>query len=216
VGEEHKKKPLNQVFLGVVGILLLVAAVVGSLKGLPDAVAIAMLLLGGSLVALAAFWSRIQGTVELSKDGLKFPVGAVDRGEKQLEQSKVVDAESIGQRVEALEWLLRAETWPPIFGGTVLPSAPAGPQTRNVQLVDDAVATMLTLTDRERTQVEAEIARISQLDFQVGADPRAIRPGDHGRSYHVHKVPDTTIRLWYRQSDTDPEALVVMVIEKKD
>ena len=84
-----------------------------------------------------------------------------------------------------------------------------------MQLVDDAVVTIATLTNHERVQVQTEIARMSHPDFREEDEPRAIRAGDQGRSYRVHKVPDSNLRLWYRPLNEDhPETLVVMVIEK--
>jgi hypothetical protein len=84
-----------------------------------------------------------------------------------------------------------------------------------VQLLDDAVATMATLSNYERVQVQTAIARMSSAGFQERLDPRAIRAEDQGRTYYVHRVPNTNIRLWYRPLDEDhPETLTVVVIEK--
>ncbi|OBB90340.1 hypothetical protein A5779_26285 [Mycolicibacterium peregrinum] len=85
-----------------------------------------------------------------------------------------------------------------------------------MQLVDDAVVTMATLSNAEVGLVRTEIARMSNPGFREEDDPRAIRPGDQGRSYRVRKVPGTDLRLWYRPLNEDhPETLVVMLIQRQ-
>ncbi|OHU35945.1 hypothetical protein BKG80_19720 [Mycobacteroides chelonae] len=85
-----------------------------------------------------------------------------------------------------------------------------------MQIVQDAVVALSTLTMNERNQTQAEIARMNRLDFDERSDPRAIRTGDQGRSYRVHKVPGTNIRLWYRPlGGDDPNTLVIMAVEKR-
>jgi hypothetical protein len=84
-----------------------------------------------------------------------------------------------------------------------------------VLLVEDAVFTMATLTAQEQELVRTEVARMSRPDFQTDLDLRATRPGDAGRSYRMHRVPEADIRLWYRQkSESELHTLYVMVIEK--
>jgi hypothetical protein len=56
---------------------------------------------------------------------------------------------------------------------------------------------------------------MSRPDFQTDLDLRATRRGDAGRSYRMHRVPESDIRLWYRQkSESEPYTLYVMVIDK--
>ncbi|MGY4869792.1 hypothetical protein [Mycolicibacterium elephantis] len=104
----------------------------------------------------------------------------------------------------------RAEPAPP-------PRREVNARTRSVQLVDDAVVTMGTLTADERRSVLTEIARMSGPEFQPESDPKAIRRGDGGRAYHVRRVGGTNLRLWYRplKEDEPSSPLVVMVIERK-
>jgi hypothetical protein len=67
----------------------------------------------------------------------------------------------------------------------------------------------------EQVLVRTEVASMSRPDFQTDLDLRATRPGDAGRSYRMHRVPEADIRLWYRQkSESEPHTLYVMVIEK--
>lgn len=206
------------------------AAIFGFFKGLNATVAIFLIIVGGGLVILAAFWSRVNGPVGLTKDGFSIPIDAANRAEQQLQQGKVVDADDTLGIVDTFEAVLsqhgaRAvkegqpprEIAPPQQEPEQEPTAepPRWRLGRNVQLVDDAVVTIATLTNHERVQVQTEIARMSHPDFREEDDPRAIRAGDQGRSYRVHKVPDSNLRLWYRPLNEDhPETLVVMVIEK--
>ena len=51
-------------------------------------------------------------------------------------------------------------------------------------------------------------------DFRLDLDLRATRLADAKRAYRMHRVPETDIRLWYRQrSETEPTTLYVVVIE---
>jgi hypothetical protein len=61
---------------------------------------------GGGLVILAGFWPRIQGVVELDKDGMKVPIAAVERAERQLEERKVIDAADTVGIVDTFEAVL--------------------------------------------------------------------------------------------------------------
>lgn len=96
----------------------------------------------------------------------------------------------------------------------------SGPNRRNVILVDDAVIRMATLNLREQSLIQAEIARMSNLDFRPEADLQGHRRGGGGRAYFVHKVTGSpNLRLWYRRLDKrspdDPETLAVMAIDRK-
>ncbi|WP_441961466.1 hypothetical protein [Mycolicibacterium houstonense] len=234
VDPENKPKPWSQIFLGSLAIVVLVGGFVGALKGLPELLASLLFIAGVLLAVLAAFWSRIQGTVEFTKDGAKIPIGAARRAEEQAQRGEFVAAEKVPAAVEAVEDAVSQFGTPTVsqlrpHGSEERSPAPRQEEPdsraaeepsrisrgRNVQLVDDAVVTMATLTDHERSQVQAEIARMSHPDFREEADARGIRVRERGRSYRVHRVPNTDLRLWYRPLNEDqPETLVVMVISK--
>lgn len=219
---EPSPRPWNQIFLGLVGILVVLGGVLGSMNGVPETVSIFVIIVGGGLVVLAAFWSRAR-KVKLGKDGFELEL---DAAEKKLRQGDVVDADDVPAAVEAVKEAVSQFGTPAAGEGQpqeiVRPQAelqPADPRWRlgrNVQLVDDAVVTMATLTNAEVGQVRAEIARMSNPGFREEDDPRAIRPGDHGRSYRVRKVRGTDLRLWYRPLNEDhPQTLVVMAIQRQ-
>lgn len=215
-GEQENSKPWSQIFLGLVAVLLFGCAVVGSLKGLHAAVAIFLVIAGGGLAILAAFWSRVQGPVGFTRDGFSIPINAANRAEKQIEQGRLVDENKLEAASKALEEALSRYNTSRVGTPTVTQGPPSAPTNRSVALVDDAVVTMATLDPREHALVRNEIARMSRSDFREEDDPRAIRAGDQGRSYRVHNVPNSNLRLWYRPlSEHHPDRLVVMVIEKK-
>jgi hypothetical protein len=198
--------------MGGVGVLLLAAVVFGDYS---DVVGPVLVLAGAILVTLAAFWSRIKGTVELTKDGAKIPISPVERAERQVEQNRTVDAVTINSRLDALEYVLRAKDWPPELGGSIAKSPPAH-EGRSVQLVDDAVVAIVLLTPQERALVESEIERLRKPEFRWQEDPLATGAEDQGRSYRIREIPGTDLRMLYRPlSEADPETLVVIVIERK-
>ncbi|WP_236734764.1 hypothetical protein [Mycolicibacterium peregrinum] len=223
--DQSNSTPLNQLFLGGVGVLVIAGAIFGSVKGVPDAVAVAGVIAGFALIVCAAFASRIKKIV-LAKDKVEFEL---DAAEKKLEQGEVVDAEQVPAAVEAVKEAVSQfgvptvsqepapqEVTPPQPPSQQEPSSQQWRLGRNVQLVDDAVVTMATLSNAEVGLVRTEIARMSNPGFREEDDPRAIRPGDQGRSYRVRKVPGTDLRLWYRPLNEDhPETLVVMLIQRQ-
>jgi hypothetical protein len=224
--EEQNSKPWNQIFLGLVGVLVIVGGGFGSLKGVPEAVAIFVVIVGFALVVLAGFWSRAK-KVKLGKDGFELEL---DAAEKKLQQGDLVDADNVPAAVEAVKEAVSQFGTPTVSQGPS-PEGIAPPEQpeselpderrpwrlgRNVVLVDDAVVTMAKLENAEAVQVQVEIARMSHPDFREEDDPRAIRSGDQGRSYRVHTVPGTDLRLWYRPLNDDrPETLVVMLIQRQ-
>ena len=171
------------------------------------------------LAALAGFFHKIEGKIKVGTGGLEFPIGA-PRAEQQIEQGKAVDANRIAAAVDALTETL--SQFSVSQGGPVEPTIPTGPPPPRGQyevlMVDDAVATFATLTAEERHLVQMEIARMSSPGFHTKSDPRAILRGDAGRSYHVHRVSDSNLRLWYRplakRGEDAPDRLVVVSIEK--
>ncbi|MBF9349420.1 hypothetical protein [Mycobacteroides chelonae] len=209
----------SQVFLGVLGVAMVCGGFVGSLNGLPDQVAGAAVLIGGALAALSAFFKRVEGRVDISKSGIGFTITAAERTLQR--GGTTIKMDKIGDATEAIEEAVSQFGTPPSAVGTPMitkSALPPGtsPSGRNIQIVQDAVVALSTLTMNERNQTQAEIARMNRLDFDERSDPRAIRTGDQGRSYRVHKVPGTNIRLWYRPlGGDDPNTLVIMAVEKR-
>jgi hypothetical protein len=229
------------------GLLLLAAGAWGYFGGQNNKIAGGFFVLVGLvLVVLAAFYSRVDGIVDLGL--LKIPMVKARRAEKQIEQGQVVAENDLEGAGKALEQALSrynvsqfgtpTVTQEPALSETVgTPNADAEPAPsestrdteressdtnadrgprpgRNVLLVEDAVITMATLTPHQQVLVRTEVARMSRPDFRTHLDLRATRPGDTGRSYRMHRVPESDIRLWYRQkSESEPHTLYVMVIE---
>ncbi|MBF9435468.1 hypothetical protein HA133_05945 [Mycobacteroides chelonae] len=217
---ENTPKPWNQIFLGLLAVMVFGGAFFGALNGLPQSVALGAFIAGGALAALAAFGGRVEGPFSWTSDGVRFTIAAT---EKKLQRGGVqmIAADKVDDATEAIEEAVSQFGTPPSAVGTptITKSAlPPGtsPSGRNIQIVQDAVVALSTLTMNERNQTQAEIARMNRLDFDERSDPRAIRTGDQGRSYRVHKVPGTNIRLWYRPlGGDDPNTLVIMAVEKR-
>lgn len=219
-------KLVGQILLGGLGVLLLAAGMCAYFIGQNDEIAGGFfVLLGLLLVILAAFYSRIDGLVELGL--LKIPIVKARRAEKQIEQGQVVAGNNLEHAKKALEEALSrynvSQTGTPTLTRQPAPSeiedtpnADRGPRPgRDVLLVEDAVFTMATLTPHEQVLVRTEVARMSRPDFRTDLDLRATRPDDAPRSYRMHRVPECDIRLWYRQkSESEPHTLYLMVIEK--
>jgi hypothetical protein len=224
IGEDKSAegKLVGQILLGGLGVVLLAAGVWAYFGGQNDKIAGGFFVLAGLLlVVLAAFYSHIDGIVELGL--LTIPMVKARRAEKQVEQGQVVAANNLEEARKALEEALSRYNVSQ-FGSPPVTQEPASSDTnanrgqrpgRNVLLVEDAVFTMATLTPHEQVLVRTEVAQMSRPDFQTGLDLRATRPGDAGRSYRMHRVPEADIRLWYRQkSESELHTLYVMVIEK--
>ncbi|MGL5440991.1 MAG: hypothetical protein ACRDDJ_00745 [[Mycobacterium] stephanolepidis] len=217
MSRENATSPWSQIFLGLLATLVFCGAFLGALNGLSDAVAIAAFLVGGGLAALAAFWDRIEGPFSWTKDGIRFIIAAAER--KLQRGGATIEADKVGDAAEAIQEAVSqfgtsSEVGTPTTTKSALPQG-TSPNGRNIQIVEDAVVALSTLTVNERTQTQAEIARMSRPDFDEQSDPRGIKARDQGRSYRVHKVPGTNVRLWYRTLDgDDPNALVIMAIEK--
>jgi len=223
--ESAQAKLVGQILLGVLGVLLLAAGVWGYFGGQNDKIAGGFFVLVGLLVVvLAAFYPRIDGIVELGF--LKIPMAKARRAENQIEQGQLVAGSNLEGAMKALEEALSrynvfqvgtpTVTREPALSGTALSEAEGTRQRpgRNVLLVEDAVITMATLTPNQQVLVGTEVARMSRYDYQTQLDLRATRPGDTGRSYRMHRVPESDIRLWYRQkSEYEPDTLYVMVVE---
>jgi hypothetical protein len=215
--------------LGGLGVLLVAAGTWGYFGGQNTKIAGGFfVLLGLLLVIPAAFYSHIDGIVELGL--LKIPMVKARRAEKQIEQGQVVAGNNLEHARNALEEALSrynvSQTGTPTLTQQPARSemewessdtnADRGPRPgRNVLLVEDAVFTMATLTPHEQVLVRTEVARMSRPDFRTDLDLRATRPDDAPRSYRMHRVPECDIRLWYRQkSESEPHTLYLMVIEK--
>jgi len=232
--ESAEEKLIGQILLGGVGVLLLAAGVWAYFGGQNDKIAGGFFVLVGLvLVVLAAFYSQVDGLVDLGL--LKIPMVKARRAEKQIEQGQVVAGNNLEGAKKALEEALSRynvsqfgtptitqEPAPPDTEGTLKADAESsdtiadrGPRLgRNVLLVEDAVITLATLTPHQQVLVDTEVARMSRPEFRTHLDLRATRPGDAGRSYRMHRVPESDIRLWYRQkSASEPHTLYVIVIE---
>jgi hypothetical protein len=249
VGEDESTegKLVGQILLGGLGVLLLAAGAWGYFVGQNDKIAGGFFVLVGLLlVVLAAFYSHVDGIVELGL--LKIPMVKARRAEKQIEQGQLVAEDNLEGARNALEEALSRYNVSQ-FGTATVTQEPALSETEgtpnadaerassesttdteressytnadrgprlghNVLLVEDAVITMATFTPHQQVLVRTEVARMSRPDFQTHLDLRATRPSDTGRSYRMHRVPESDIRLWYRQkSESEPHTLYVMVIE---
>ena len=207
--------------MGGLGVLLLAAGTWAYFAGQNDKIAGGFFILVGLvMVVLAAFYSHVDGIVELGL--LTIPIGKARRAEKQIEQGQVVAGNNLEEAGKALEEALSPYNVSQ-FGTPTVTQEPASSDTnanrgprpgRNVLLAADAVFTMTTLTRPEQVLVRTEVARMRRPEFQTHLDLRATRPGDTGRAYRMHRVPESDIRLWYRQkSESEPFTLYVMVIE---
>jgi hypothetical protein len=198
-GAGRRRRPWNEIFLGVSSALVFAAAIFADVT---DVIAGALILAGLVLAFLAAFWSRISGPVGLTKDGL---TASIDRAEQQAE---------LGQS-HPISW----EPGP--LGGSIIgggiPGQTAMPPpeyAREVRMVPEALMGLVGLSEEDRNRVFLQVLMMRTPDFHVEADP-VITGGDEGRSYRVRTVPDTDLRLWYRPlSEEEPDTLVVMVIER--
>ncbi|MDV3127927.1 hypothetical protein M1247_23620 [Mycobacterium sp. 21AC1] len=199
-----EKKLVGQILLGDLGALLLAAGAWAYFTGQNNRLAGGFFVLVGLvLVVLAAFYSRIDGLVDLGL--LKVPAVKTRRAEKQIELGQVITGANLKEASEALEATLSRFTHLP----------DRGLLDRNVLLVEDAVFAMATLTPHEQLLVNNEVERMGRPDFRTDLDLRATRPGDTERAYRMHRVPQADIRLWYRQkSKAEPHTLYLMAIEK--
>jgi hypothetical protein len=224
-GESAEAKLVGQILLGGLGVLLLAAGAWGYFAGQNDEIAGGFFVLVGLvLVVLAAFYARVDGIVELGL--LKIPMVKARRAEKQIDQGAVIAGDNLEGAGKALEEALFRYNVSQFGTPTVMQERSESSDTntdrgpcpgRNVLLVEDAVLTMATLTPHQQVLVRTEVAQMSRPEFQTELDLRATRPGDAGRSYRMHRVPEAEIRLWYRQkSEFEPHTLYVMVIEKTD
>ena len=197
-------RPTGQILLGALGMLLLAAGMSAYFLGQNDELAGGFFVLVGLvMIILAAFYSHIDGIVELGL--LKAPVVKARRAEKQIERGQVVPADRVEDAGKALEESLSQ------YNDSQVPTTDPG---RNVLLVEDAVFTVATFAPYEQALIRTEVARMSRPDFRADLDLRATRPGDAKRSYRMHRVPESDIRLWYRQrSESEPSTLYVVVIE---
>jgi hypothetical protein len=220
--ESAEAKLVGQLFLGGLGLFLLAGGGWAYFGGQDDQLVGGFFLLAGLLlVVLAAFYSRVDGLVELGL--LKIPAGKARRAELQIEQGRVVAGADLEEARKAVDEALARHHLSQVatpavshVAATSEPAATAGVgRGSSVLLAQDAVFMMTTLTPNERDLVDTEIARMSRADFPTNLDLRATKPGDAGRSYRMHRVPECDVRLWYRQkSASEPHVVYVMVIEK--
>jgi hypothetical protein len=178
VGEDESadRKRVGQLFLGGSGVLLLAAGTLGFFVGQNDELAGGFFVLTGLvIVVLAAFYSHIDGIVELGL--LKIPVARARRAEKQLERGRVVGGANLDEARKALEEAVSRyhDAQPGTPTVTHDPLASRNRPERNVLLVEDAVFTIATLTLDEQALVRTEVARMSRPDFDTNLDPRETR-----------------------------------------
>jgi hypothetical protein len=215
VGEDEsaERRLVGQLLLGGLGLFLLASGGYAYFGGRNDQLVGAFFLFAGLvLVVLAAFFSRVDGIVELGL--LRIPAVKARRAEHQLAQGRVVGADKLDEARRAVEGTL-ARYHVAQIRSTAGRSAAAQSERRDVLVVEDAVVMMSTLTPNELELVAIELDRLSRLDYQTDSDLHATRPGGAGRSYLMHRVPECDVRLWYRQkSDSEPHTLFVMVVEK--
>lgn len=96
---------IGAIFLGVLAVLLFGVAGVGYFTHEPEPVTGGFILAGTVLAIIAAFFSRINGILEVGKDGAKIPIGA-RRAEQQLEQGEVVQADRLPELLKEFKELL--------------------------------------------------------------------------------------------------------------
>lgn len=229
--DSGQPKPVAAVFLASVATALFVVATIGYFGDEEEAVTIGLLLPGTILAVMAAFGSRINGTVKISKEGAEIPIEAA-RAERQLDRGEWVGAERLEEAVEAVEQapqqVMKQESprqiEPPENASTAESGKPSGPDTTAVErprrrliLANDAVVNVATLTSSEKKLVLDQLMLMNDPDFDPVSDLRAHRPGQGGHAYYVRRVPGTNIRIWYRELglETGEPELVVLVVEKK-
>lgn len=94
MAQDQGSKPWSQIFLGAVGSLLLAAIFIFGNR-LAWEIDGALIIVGAAFVVLAGFWSRVEGRVGITREGLTIPIEAVNRAEHQLDQGKVVEADKL-------------------------------------------------------------------------------------------------------------------------
>ena len=203
---------VGQLLLGGLGLVLLGAGLLAYFIGPNDKIVGGFFVLTGLVLGvLAAFFSRIDRLVELGL--LKIPTGKARRAERQVEQGRVVFGHQLEAATRALEETLARHHVAPAPSGDPDTGRDRG-RGLQVLFAEDAVFTMATLAPQEQGLVRAEVAHMSRPGFPMKLDPRATRPGETERSYRMHRVPETDIRLWYRcEGEPERHPLYVMVIE---
>lgn len=197
-------KLIGQLFLGALGLLLTAVGAWGYFAGQNDKIAGGVFVVFGVLAVLAAaFYLRVDHLVELGL--LRIPHIRARRGESQLQEGRVIAAGDLEEARTALrQTLARFHV-----------STDAG--ASGLVLADDAVFAIAAMAPHEQAAVVGELARMSSAGYQMDLDLREIPRGDGARTYRMHRLPDSDIRVWYRQkSDSEPHALFVTVIEKTD
>lgn len=195
-------KLIGQLSLGALGLLMATAGAWGFLAGPNNKIAGGVFVILGALAVLAAaFYPRVDHWVELGL--LKVPHAIAHRAESQLGEGRVVAAADLEDTLTALRQTL------------ALHHVPAG--AADVMLADDAVFSAAALGPRDQAVLIGELARMASVEFRVDLDLREIPRGSATRTYRMHRLPDSDVRVWYRQkSEFEPHVLCVTVIEKTD
>jgi hypothetical protein len=167
VGEDESAegKLVGQILLGGLGVLLLAAGVWGYFGGQNDKIAGGFFVLVGLLlVVLAAFYSHIDGIVELGL--LKIPMVKARRAEKQIEQGQVVAGNNLEGARKALEEALSRYNVSQ-FGAPTVTQEPALSETEDTPNADAEPASSESTGDTERESSDTNADRGPRLGRNV-------------------------------------------------
>jgi hypothetical protein len=167
VGEDESAegKLVGQILLGGLGLLLLAAGVWGYFGGQNDKIAGGFFVLVGLLlVVLAAFYSHIDGIVELGL--LKIPMVKARRAEKQIEQGQVVAGNNLEGARKALEEALSRYNVSQ-FGTPTVTQEPALSETEDTPNADAEPASSESTGDTERESSDTNADRGPRLGRNV-------------------------------------------------
>ena len=149
VGEDEsaQRKLVGQILLGGLGVLLLAAGAWGYFGGENDKIAGGFFVLVGLMLGvLAAFYSHVDGIVELGL--LKIPMVKARRAEKQIEQGQVVAGDNLDGARKALEEALSRYTVSQ-FGTATVTQEPALSETEGTPSADAEPASSESTGDTE-------------------------------------------------------------------
>ena len=163
--ESAERKLIGQILLGGLGVLLLATGVWGYFGGQNDKIAGGFFVLVGLLlVVLAAFYSHIDGIVELGL--LKIPVVKARRAEKQIEQGQVVAGNNLEGARKALEEALSRYNVSQ-FGTPTVTQEPALSETEDTPNADAEPASSESTGDTERESSDTNADRGPRLGRNV-------------------------------------------------
>ena len=197
-------KPVAKVLVGVVGILLLIATVVGSYTGVHDAVAIAYLPVGGLLLVAAGLWDRLKeiGLPGGAKIFVSAPVPKqVIVGDYQATHGEVFDVGAIESSQAFGTPNLTALHKFEVTRGRDFPSETARP---HVVLAKVAVEELARFGPAEREAVIEELPQVGSGENEYDVP---------NQQYRARRVGDDAL-IYFRQRDklsvTEPNTYVVL------